>query len=1285
MKNKPEPEKENSSEWENYKSLAETLDDPIFRINSKGDFLYLNKNAARQLGSSPEKLIGKNMYDVFPENIAQKQMKTIQTVINKIKPFSGESMSIVNDQPRWYSMKINPVKDEKGNVTSAQSVARDITELKNKEKMLSDQYRFLESIFKGTDSSLFIIDVTEDGDFVFNSLNPAHERTSGIKTEEVKGKTPDELAPDLLPIEAAKAVRANYQKCLDAGEVIRYEEMIPMKGRNIFWLTTLTPLKNEEGRVYRIVGSAMDITHMKATESALLEYKGNLEKKVAQRTSELNDKNTKLKLEVEERAAVEEELRATNEQLFEEIDIRKKTERDLQEEVEERKAIEEELRLSNEKLQNEIEERAAVEEELRTSNEKLLDEVEHRKKAEEDLRKSEHQLQERIKELNCIYRIDLYSMEPESTLEDFVRKTADTIPFAMLYPDKSCVRIKINDIDCATENFKNTKWTLKRNIKINGKQSGLIQVGYLKNTKENPFIKEEERMIKTIANQLAETFERKLVAKALRDQHEQYMSIYKNLPEILYVVDPDTHEVLFVNNHFQNLLGHDPVGKKCYEAFQGFDKPCEFCTNDIILNNKGKPYEWEHYNPILKKHFFIKDQIIRWPDSRDVRFEMAIDITDRKNAEEKSRKNEQRLTQVLENSPVSIWEEDWKDIIESINKLKKRGVKKWEAYFEKHPDIVKDLLSKVKIKDVNRETLNMFEADSKHEMLESLELVFATEDTLPGFISELVALAEGKKVFETQMKLNTAKGNLIHTLLRMTFPDEDDTDGQVLVSLMDLTAIKEIEADLKESEYLYKITTEAANIGIWDWKVDSDEVYYSDVWKAQLGYKPDEIKNEFSSWSSLLHPDDSDRCHKAVQNYLAKPEGSFLLTFRMKHKNGTYRWVHNHAESFKDDQGRVTRMYGTHMDLTEQKEAETKLKLERQITESFIDSTPGILYQIDMDGNFVRWNNNFEKISGYSTEEMKKTSPLVFFEGDHKKKIADAIQKVFTTGYQEVEADFITKDGKKTPYLFTGVLNKINDVPYLIGVGLDITDRKKAEEIIRRSNQELRRSNKELEQFAYIASHDLQEPLRMVSSFLQLLQRKYQDKLEKNANEYIDFAVDGASRMRQLIKDLLAFSRVGTRGKEFEPTDMNVIMKTVLSNLHTRIEENDAKIKFDKLPEINADGSQIAQLFQNIVSNAIKFRGERKPVIEIISKRLNAYYEISIKDNGLGIGKEYKERIFEVFQRLHTKEEYEGTGIGLAICKKIVERHGGKIRVESEEGKGSAFIFTLPSKDQKIS
>jgi PAS domain S-box-containing protein len=251
--------------------------------------------------------------------------------------------------------------------------------------------------------------------------------------------------------------------------------------------------------------------------------------------------------------------------------------------------------------------------------------------------------------------------------------------------------------------------------------------------------------------------------------------------------------------------------------------------------------------------------------------------------------------------------------------------------------------------------------------------------------------------------------------------------------------------------------------------------------------------------------------------------------------------------------------------------------------------------------------------------------------------------------------------------------------PVYTAIVRDITVRKQAEERLQQAVDELARSNHELQQFAYIVSHDLQEPLRTISGFLGLLERKLADREDPETREYLHYVLDGGQRMQEMISDLLAFSRVGASDVKTEPVALRAPLDQALEMLRAAIDQSGAVIRVGDLPTVRINRGQWAQLFQNLIGNAIKFRSQKPPEIEVGAKRDGRFWRVWVKDNGIGLSPEYRERIFEVFQRLHTRKQYPGTGIGLAICRKVVERHGGRIWVESQPQQGAAFCFTIPA------
>ena len=380
-------------------------------------------------------------------------------------------------------------------------------------------------------------------------------------------------------------------------------------------------------------------------------------------------------------------------------------------------------------------------------------------------------------------------------------------------------------------------------------------------------------------------------------------------------------------------------------------------------------------------------------------------------------------------------------------------------------------------------------------------------------------------------------------------------------------------------------------------------------------------------------------------------------------------------------------------EIDERKQAQEKIERLRIEKELLLTSAGEGIFGLDLDGNHTFVNPVAAEMLGYPIEELlHKHSHTICHhtraDGSLYPEDECPIYKAFNDATVQHVRDevFWRKDRSSFPVAYTST--PIKEDGKLVGAVVtfrDITERKRAEEKLAHAMADLARSNAELEQFAYIASHDLQEPLRMVASFVQLLGKRYKGKLDGDADDFINYAVDGANRMQILINDLLAYSRVGRRGKEFKRLSCEIVLNQALSNLQNLIEQNGAVVTRSPLPVVMGDDIQLMQLFQNLIGNAIKFSGDRTAHIHVAAEPMADNWIFSVRDNGIGIEPEYFERIFSIFQRLHDREQYPGTGIGLAICKKVVEHHGGRIWVESVPGTGSTFYFTLPAQKELIS
>jgi PAS domain S-box-containing protein len=422
------------------------------------------------------------------------------------------------------------------------------------------------------------------------------------------------------------------------------------------------------------------------------------------------------------------------------------------------------------------------------------------------------------------------------------------------------------------------------------------------------------------------------------------------------------------------------------------------------------------------------------------------------------------------------------------------------------------------------------------------------------------------------------------------------------------------------------------------------------------------------------------------RDYDALIAGNFaaasVVEGRYRRKDGTEVPIEARRRALQTEAGWI--IVGTATDITARKQAEEALRAsEESFRRSFELAGSGVA-QIGLDRRFLRVNRRLCQILGYPEAELLLLTGKQISHPDDIEVIDQQRPRLYAGEIDalRLEKRYLRKDGSPVWVALTMTVERTpaGKPQYEIAIYDDIDSRKQAEAALQTAHDELARSNSELEQFAYVASHDLQEPLRMVASYTQLLGKRYGDRLEGDAKEFMAYIVDGAGRMKQLIEDLLAYSRVGTRGKDFKPVKLDTVVARARANLRGALEDSGGEITSDPLPEVLGDESQLVQLMQNLAGNALKFRGEAKPAVHVSFSEKENEYAIAVTDNGIGIDPQYFERIFMVFQRLHDKGQYPGTGIGLAICKKVVDRHGGHLWVESSLGKGSRFIFTLPKR-----
>ncbi len=524
-------------------------------------------------------------------------------------------------------------------------------------------------------------------------------------------------------------------------------------------------------------------------------------------------------------------------------------------------------------------------------------------------------------------------------------------------------------------------------------------------------------------------------------------------------------------------------------------------------------------------------------------------------------------------------------------------------------------------------------------------------------------------------------------------------EGEVdflVFSLEDVTQRNCAEQALWESEQRYRSLTVATSQVVWTTNAQGEVDDDLPSWRAFTGQSPREVKGW--GWIEALHADDRPRVEQ-VWRRSVEVQSFYDVEYRLRRHDGAYRTMAVRGVPVLDQDGTPREWVGTCTDITERKRTEAELAEHRAHLEQLVAERTE---QLELANQRLEAEIAERKRAAVELERLAsfpRLNPHPIIEVD------DAGHVYFVNPCAERLFPDLQQGGRDHPWLidWESAAQACRQCPTLVNTrevtiadrcyeqsvhylsdmqryriyGRDITVRKQAVDDIKKAAAQLARSNEELEQFAYVASHDLQEPLRIVTGYVQLLERKYKTRLDADADQFLHYIVDGVTRMQQLISDLLNYSRVGTRGMPFRTVSMEAVVDRARANLTRVIEEAGAMVTYDTLPKVKADETQLVQLLQNLIYNGIKFRSDRAPQVHVSVRQEGDQQVFSVRDNGIGIERQYWDQIFLIFQRLHSRQKYPGTGIGLAICKRIIERHGGRIWLESEPGVGSTFYFTL--------
>ncbi len=1189
----------------------------------------------------------------------------------------------------WISVCSLPVTDN-GNIILGIVMDTDITERKKAEDELKNSKIRLETIIKGSPVLTFIV----GRDHKVTYWNKAIEEYSGIKAEDMVG-TEDQwkafysekrpTVADLLVEMDYKRISRWYDGKCKRSKIVQgafeLEDFFPAMGKEGRWLrATVSTIEDFKGNLMGAMEVLEDITERKNAEEKLREARDNLEEQVKERTAELGESEEKFRtlyddnpfmyftidtdftiLSVNQFGAellgytVSELINQPLSKVFYEKDI-KYAERNL------KNAIKNYGQVFHWELRKVRKDGSIlwVKETTRAtkgSDGKILvftacGDITDRKRAENALKESEKKFRELFNK--ALDMISLSEVEESGMPGKFIEVNEASINILGYNRDEF---LNMTPLDLFAPESKDKIPEIMEKLRKKG-VSTFEAFSIAKNGRRIPtevsvhiFKLREKKVSLSMARDITD---RKRAEEALKESEKKFRELFDQATDMITLSELNDDGTLKgfieVNKTASNRLGYSKnellnitaldiylhtssILKMISEMFEKGYSTAE----NVQVTKDGKEIPVE-----LNTHLFNLE-------GKNVILSISRDITERKKTEEELKRSETILEEASHISKIGAYEWDIKrdEFILSKEGQRIYGVKESKLPFDEIMKVVFPA-DVSKVRRALNESLKTFRPyDLEHRIIRSNDEI-----------------------------------RYIHTRSSILQDDEGKPSKMYGVT-EDITERKHAEEQIKRLADIVDSSDDAIigedlNGTILSWNKGAEKMYgYS---AREMVGKPIFNLAPASEREKIFRLTEEVKSGRKVAHYEAQ---------RIK-KDGTNIDILVTLSPIKNVNGEITGISAIIRDITERKKAERAVIESEERLDTTIKSSPDSIIASDLDLNITSCNQaTVDMYNASSSKELIGLNALELVDPKDRSILIEATKEALLEKRSvTLELNSITVDTKKIfPVEISG--NSIRDAEGnpvgFVAITKDITERKNAEKERENLIGELERSNQELQQFAYIASHDLQEPLRTISSFTQLLARRYKGQIDKDADEFIGFIVDGTNRMQAMIKDLLQYSRVQTRGEEFKPTDVQNALDQALFNLKITIEENKAQITHDELPVVTADEKQLVQLFQNLIGNAIKFKKpDESPKIHVSSKKdeENREYVLGVSDNGIGMEQQYAGRIFELFQRLHTRDEYKGTGIGLAVAKKIVERHGGKIWVKSEPGAGSTFYFTIPAKEE---
>jgi PAS domain S-box-containing protein len=876
----------------------------------------------------------------------------------------------------------------------------------------------------------------------------------------------------------------------------------------------------------------------------------------------------------------------------------------------------------------------------------VVDVTEH-KRGEEELRRRSSELSQMVKVRTCLYEIAHLLEQAELPLERIYERTIELLPLSWHDPENTFARLEAGGREHRSRGWRETVFQQRVEIPAAGEPVGWLEIGFASLQPEQQQYREEEiQVTRAVATSLGRSVEYKRATESLRRSERRYRSLFDHmmsgcaLHEIIAdeTGKPADFRFLEINPEFGKLVGlraEAATGKTVREVLPDAGREWIETYGEVALS--GRPVRLERYMQGLNRYF----EIAAFSPEKG-RFAIIIhDITERRRAEAQRAAERNLLRTVIDNVPDSIYVKDTarRYLISNKANLRVLGLDQESQARDK---TVFDLFPP--------EHAELYESDDR-TVIESGASVLDREEPYRD------ANGNARCYLTTKVPLVDANGKVI---------------GLVGIS-RDITDRKRAEQVLRLAQFSLHHASDA----IFWVGPDGSVLYVNDSACTSLGYRREQLLS-----MKVGDIDENAGEHWAAIWDEVKQAGA--VTIESSHVTATGERIPVEANvnylNFDGKEYHCTFV----RDITARKRAEEAMRESRRRMETLLSNLPGMAYRCKND---VNWTMEFvskgcQELTGLSPTELLAVSFADLIDPEDRAAVWDQTQQAIQQR-KPFQLEYRIRTAAGPPkWLWeqgTAVFSDSGEVEALEGFVADISERRQAAEALERKAEELTASNAELEQFAYAASHDLQEPLRMIGGYAQLLARRYRGKLDDQADEFIRFIVEGAERMQTLIRDLLAYSRAARTMPVTEVVDLADCASTSLANLRGVLEENGAAVEVGPLPEIQGQGWQLVQLFQNLIGNALKYHADEPPRVRVWSERRDNDWLFTVEDNGIGIDPQYHGQVFDLFRRLHGRSEYSGTGIGLAICKKIVENHGGRIWVDSEAGRGAAFRFTLPA------